>query len=102
METRYRNVTPEEMAGTYFVPTLSVNQFVANVVGNNLRIAFGERMPDGGSIYRTAVSMTTFEAFELRNVLNALLAPNEQEFNDYLNKQLSDAPPVATPQTEAL
>lgn len=69
-------VDDEMMDETYVVPTVVVNRFVVSTTQTSFRVVFGESRDFGGRInWRLGVSMSPFEAYELRDVLDRLLEP---------------------------
>lgn len=82
-----RLVTNEEMRSTYNVPTVITNRFVVSTNPANVRIAFGETLyPDDTVNWRIALSLSHFEALELKEVLSNLLAPFEAQLSQGTSK----------------
>lgn len=78
----FRGVTQEEMRATYIVPTVAINRFVVSTNPVSIRIAFGETLyPEDQVNWRIALSLTHFEAIELKDVLASLLAPFEAHYS---------------------
>lgn len=77
-----RDVSPDEMRATYAVPTITVNRFVVSTNPAQVRIAFGETLYVEDQInWRVALSLSPYEAIELKAALSKLLAPFEEQYN---------------------
>ena len=86
-------VDDQTMDETYAVPTVVVNRFVVSTNPTTFRVVFGESRDIGSRInWRVGVSMSPFEAYELRGVLDKLLEP----FKDNLDAVISDVQAART------
>jgi hypothetical protein len=90
-----RPVDDTEMDATYSVPTLIVNRFVVATTNQNTRIAFGEARLEAPTTYRVALSMTTFEAFELLKVMETLLEPYREQFESLVSEAPKGDGPIS-------
>lgn len=76
-----RDVTVEEIRESFSVPTITVNRFLISTNPAQVRVAFGETLsPDDPVNWRVALSLTPYEAWELKQVLTKLMEPFEPQF----------------------
>lgn len=83
MDKEPKPVSPEELELSYSVPTVIVNRFLVSTTPSTpgtVRIAFGEsNAPELPTHYRVALQLTAFDANELKDLLERLLTPFEEE-----------------------
>jgi len=69
----------EEVNAAYDVPAVFINRFAVTLNDSGVRLSFGENNPKGVSKYRSAIQMSPFHAWELRNALTTILERVEQQ-----------------------
>ena len=68
------------MAGTYTVPTITVNQFVASSTAGGIRLVLGENAPGSENIhYRAAFQMTVQDAAILAELLQQFVNSSQPQ-----------------------
>ncbi|UVC08681.1 hypothetical protein IHQ71_26730 [Rhizobium sp. TH2] len=85
MYEKPKTVSADDLSASYAVPTAVVDRFLVSTEGGvpgKFRIAFGETMgPSGHVAYRVAIQMTPLQAYDLKNVLQSLLEPFQEEID---------------------
>lgn len=80
MEYKPLPVSDDLMEETFGAANAIVNRFIVSSTPDLFRIAFGEsRLPNSKIHWRVALSMKPAQAAELRDVLNSLLKPFEED-----------------------
>ena len=74
-----RKRSDEEVDAAYDVPAVFINRFAVALNDSGVRLSFGENNPKGVSKYRSAIQMSPFHAWELRNALTTILERVEQK-----------------------
>jgi len=83
-------VSQQETRLAFDVPAPFVNKFFVHVSGAGVRLSFAELNPGSNMpSIRSAVLMHPQDAFQLRDVLEVLLKPLEEQFKEAISAQES-------------
>ncbi len=69
-----KTMTPDQLVAAYSAPAVSVNYMSASIVGEQMRIAFGETVQGSAPLFvRFACTMTLNDASSLRDLIDILI-----------------------------